>query len=51
MKEAFELGWLSAYLHLGSACFPEIYHIDDIVFNSPVDVGNALKIDGQITFV
>ena len=28
MREAFEIGWLSAYMHTNGD-FPEIYHIDD----------------------
>jgi len=28
MREAFEIGWLSAYRH-AHGIFPEIYHIDD----------------------
>ena len=51
MKEAFELGFLTAYLHLKGECFPEIYYIDDVNFLAPVDVGSALKMDSQITYV
>lgn len=46
MKEAYELGWLCAHLHLNSACQPEIYHIDDFVFKAPVEIGSTLKLDG-----
>jgi acyl-coenzyme A thioesterase 9 len=30
MREAFELGWLNAYLHVKGECYPETFHIDDI---------------------
>ena len=32
MREAFELGWLNAYLHVKGICYPEIFNIDDIQF-------------------
>ena len=42
MREAFELGWLNAYLHVKGLGFPQIIHIDDIQFLAPVDIGSAL---------
>jgi acyl-coenzyme A thioesterase 9 len=51
MREAFELGWLNAYLHIKGHCFPEIMNIDDIQFFAPVDVGTTLSIKSRVTFI
>ncbi|CAK72580.1 unnamed protein product (macronuclear) [Paramecium tetraurelia] len=51
MREAFELGWLNAYLHVKGQGFPQIIHIDDIQFLAPVDIGSALQVQSRITAV
>lgn len=50
MRESFELGWLNAYLHVKGSCFPETFHIDDINFLAPVDIGSTLSIKSKVTF-
>lgn len=49
MREAFETGWLTAY----SFCkgkFPEIHHIDDVMFIAPVDIGSIIKFEAKVCF-
>lgn len=49
MREAFEIGWLTAHAFCQGK-FPEIHHIDDLAFISPVDIGSLLKFEAKITF-
>jgi acyl-coenzyme A thioesterase 9 len=51
MREAFELGWLGAYLHVKGVCYPEIFHIDDVQFLAPVDIGTTLSIRSRVTYI
>ena len=51
MREAFELGWLNAYLHVKGTSYPEIFHIDDIQFLAPVDIGTTLSIKSNVTYL
>lgn len=51
MREAFELGWLCAYLHGKGVNYPEIFHIDDVQFIAPVEVGCTLSIKSRVTYV
>lgn len=49
MREAFETGWLTAF----SFCkgkFPEIHHIDDVMFITPVDIGSIIKFEAKVSF-
>jgi len=49
MREAYEIGWLTAY----SFCkgkFPEIHHIDDVMFITPVDIGSIIKFEAKVCF-
>lgn len=49
MREAFETGWLTAY----SFCkgkYPEIHHIDDVMFITPVDIGSIVKFEAKVCF-
>ena len=49
MREAFETGWLTAF----SFCkgkYPEIHHIDDVMFIAPVDIGSIIKFEAKVSF-
>ena len=49
MREAFETGWLTAF----SFCkgkYPEIHHIDDVMFIAPVDIGSIMKFEAKVCF-
>lgn len=49
MREAFEVGWLTAF----SFCkgkYPEIHHIDDVMFITPVDIGSIMKFEAKVCF-
>lgn len=49
MRQAFELGWLCAVRFLDGRR-PHIYHIDDVLFSRPVQVGSILKIDAKVVY-
>ena len=51
MRYAFELAWVNVYIHSDYKFYPEIFHIDDILFLHPVEVGSVLIIDSTITYV
>ena len=46
MREAFELAWVCAQIQSKGA-LPEIMHIDDILFLSPVDIGSCVTFVGN----
>ncbi len=49
MREAFELAWLAAY-NFGQGEFPEIYHVDDVAFMSPIDIGNIVQFKAKVVY-
>lgn len=50
MREAFELGWLCAYMFGKGICMPEIYFIDDIQFIQPVEIGSAVEFTAVVAY-
>jgi len=50
MREAYELGWLCAYLHTNKQHI-EIYAIDDFQFINGVDLGSILELNSKIGYV
>lgn len=50
MRESLELAFVCAYLH-GSGEQPQVYHIDDIQFIRPVDVGSVIRYTAYMTYV
>lgn len=51
MKQAFELGWLAAYTHIGTQAIPKIYHIDDIQFLTSVQIGSIVNMKATVSYV
>lgn len=49
MKEAYEIGWLAAYMYAGSTI--SLIHIDDFQFFSPVEVGTAVQFEAKVGYV
>lgn len=50
MRESLEIAFACAYLH-GSGEYPEIYHIDDVHFIRPVDIGSVIRYSSYVTYV
>lgn len=50
MREAFELGWLCAYMFVKGASMPEIYFIDDIQFIQAVEIGSAVEFTAVVAY-
>jgi acyl dehydratase len=50
MREAFELGWLNAFLFCKGKSFPEIHNIEDIQFLAPLDIGSTLSVRSKVTY-
>mgnify|MGYP002621178700 FL=1 len=40
MREAAELGWVTAFSYDCGKSYPEFVHIDDVLFLNPVEVGS-----------
>ena len=50
MRHAYELGWMCAMKH-SNGRVPNIFHIDDIIFKAPVEVGSILKLKARVVYV
>jgi acyl-coenzyme A thioesterase 9 len=50
MRESLELAYVCAYMH-GAGEQPTVYHIDDIQFILPVDVGSVITYTAHLTYV
>nr|XP_040572619.1 acyl-coenzyme A thioesterase 9, mitochondrial-like [Lepeophtheirus salmonis] len=48
MREAAELAWMNAYTYSGQV--PSFYHIDDIIFRKPVEIGSIMYMNSQVCF-
>jgi len=50
MRHAYELGWMCAMKH-SKGRIPKIFHIDDIIFKAPVEIGSILKLKARVVYV
>jgi acyl-coenzyme A thioesterase 9 len=50
MRHAYELGWMCAMKHLNGRV-PKIFHIDDIIFKAPVEIGSILRLKARVVYV
>jgi len=48
MKEAFELGWMAAFMHCGE--LPEVLTIADFQFLNLIDFGGCLQFEAKVGF-
>eukprot|EP00096_Caligus_rogercresseyi_P015245 TRINITY_DN7698_c0_g1_i1.p1 TRINITY_DN7698_c0_g1~~TRINITY_DN7698_c0_g1_i1.p1 ORF type:complete len:424 (+),score=74.29 TRINITY_DN7698_c0_g1_i1:82-1353(+) len=48
MRQAVELAWMNCYTYCGQV--PSFYHIDDIVFRKPVEIGAILFMNSQVCY-
>ncbi|KAI5755967.1 acyl-coenzyme A thioesterase 9, mitochondrial-like [Diaphorina citri] len=48
MRQALELAWLCAYMH--SKQKPKLWHINDVSFKQPVEVGSLLRMSSEVVY-